>query len=313
MQNKNNKNKLLIIVILGITGNQGGSVAKSLILENKYHIRGLTRNVNSETSKKLKEKGIEMVKCDLSNKNEVEEAFRDCDIVFAVTNFWDPNVIIKNPHEEEKQGKIIADSAKFNNVKWLLWSSLCDVELESNGKLKHVLHHTGKNKVEKYIRDLGIPSTFIYLGFYASDICRFFKIYDDGEKKIMPIPYGDNKTLIDIVDPKDTGPVVSEIIKNKDKYLNKIIPIAGDRLTFGEIAKLFEKKIGKKIEVIKVDREIISKKYPYMNNKEFIESCEWISKYGYYGSTGINCENTKKIYPNVTTFEQFLNNFDINN
>lgn len=303
-------NKKPIIVVLGITGNQGGSVAKSLIMDNKYHIRGLTRNINSENSKNLKEKGVEMIECDLSNKIEVDKAFKGADIVFAVTNFWDPNVVNKDPHGEEKQGRNIADSAKKNNIKWLLWSSLCDVETESNGKLKHVPHHTGKNRVEKYIRELNIPSTFIYLGFYASDICRFFKIYDNGEKKVMPIPYGDDKTLIDIVDPKDTGPVVSEILKNKNRYLNKIIPISGDRLTFGEIAKLFEKKLGNKIEVIKVNREIISKKYPEIYIEEFIESCEWISEYGFYGSTGISCKDTKEIYPNVTTFSHFLNNFN---
>lgn len=308
--NKDNKiNNIPLVVILGATGVQGGSVVKSLLETKKYKIRGLTRNVDSESSKKLKEKGVEMVKCNLFNKKDIENGFENADIVYAVTNFWDPEIAFSDPRKEELQGKMIVDVAKDKNIKWLLWSSLCNVESESNGELKNVHHFTGKNNVEKYIRQLGIPSTFIYLAFYASNIGTFFKVYDDtnNENKILPIPYCDDKTFIDIVDTaSDTGPVVSRILKNKDKYLNKIVPIAGDRLTFGEIADIYGKKINKKIRVINVDRKTISEKYNELNNEEIIQMCEWFKKYGYYGNTGFSYKDTKNIYPNITSFDNFM-------
>jgi uncharacterized protein YbjT (DUF2867 family) len=39
-----------LIVVVGATGKQGGSVVNALIKSNQWTIRGLTRNVSSKTS-----------------------------------------------------------------------------------------------------------------------------------------------------------------------------------------------------------------------------------------------------------------------
>jgi len=49
----------------------------------------LTCNVTSEKAKALTNKGIEVFKYDLSVKKDVENALKDADIAFIVTNFWD--------------------------------------------------------------------------------------------------------------------------------------------------------------------------------------------------------------------------------
>jgi uncharacterized protein YbjT (DUF2867 family) len=304
---KENVNKYNILV-LGATGVQGGSVIKTLIKNNKYYIYGTTRNVESESSIALKKKGVKMIKCNLSKKEDIENAFENVDIIFAVTNFWDSEIFGKDPNEEERQGKMIADVAKDKNIKWLIWSSLPNVKNESDGKLNEVVHFTGKNNVEQYIKQLGIPATFVYLSVYYSTIGNFFKIYDEPNgTKILPIPYYNEKTEIEFVDAEDTtGPIVSHIIENKEKYLYSIIPISCQRLTFNEIAELYGKKIGKKIKVINVDRKIIAEKYPNLNNEEIIQMCEWYN-YGVYGKNNISYKDTKNIYPNVKSFKDFLN------
>lgn len=108
-----------------------------------YYIHSLTRNVTSEKAKALEADGVEMVQADLSNKEDVKRAFKNADIVYGVTNFWDPEIIGKDVTLEVKQGKILADAAKENQVKWFLWSSLANVTKQSNGKIKHVDHFTG--------------------------------------------------------------------------------------------------------------------------------------------------------------------------
>lgn len=85
-----------------------------------------------------------MVQANLSDKEEVKRALENADIVYAVTNFWDPEIVGKDVTLEVKQGKILADAAKENKVNWLLWSSLPDVTKQSNGKIKHVDHFSGK-------------------------------------------------------------------------------------------------------------------------------------------------------------------------
>lgn len=66
-----------IVAVFGATGNQGGSVAQSL-LGNKgsFQVRGITRNPESGRSKALVDLGAEVVKADGFNPAEMVEAFR---------------------------------------------------------------------------------------------------------------------------------------------------------------------------------------------------------------------------------------------
>lgn len=54
-----------LIIIIGITGNQGGSVAHTFRQDSAWLIRGLTRDISSPAAQELSSKGIEMVGGDL--------------------------------------------------------------------------------------------------------------------------------------------------------------------------------------------------------------------------------------------------------
>lgn len=74
------------------TGNQGSSVARSL-LSNKdkaFQVRGITRNPDSDKAKELSSLGVEVVKGDGWNKEEMVKAFSGSWGVFLNTNSDDP-------------------------------------------------------------------------------------------------------------------------------------------------------------------------------------------------------------------------------
>jgi hypothetical protein len=54
-----------IITVFGATGNQGGSVVdiflRDLKLKDEWKVRGVTRDVSKPSSKKLEERGVEVV------------------------------------------------------------------------------------------------------------------------------------------------------------------------------------------------------------------------------------------------------------
>lgn len=54
-----------IITVFGATGNQGGGVVDAFLndskLKNDWAARGITRDVNKESSKKLAAQGVEVV------------------------------------------------------------------------------------------------------------------------------------------------------------------------------------------------------------------------------------------------------------
>jgi len=109
------------IAVVGATGKQGGSVVNALLKDGKYHIRGITRSKNTPQAVELDKKGVEVVEADIGNKEQLTNAFRGVDIVFGTTNSWDKNIYPNNMQLEEKLGKMIADVAKEQGVKLIVW------------------------------------------------------------------------------------------------------------------------------------------------------------------------------------------------
>ena len=75
------------VLITGITGNQGGSVAKEL-LKMDFKIYGLTRNIKSKKAKNLIEQGVELIEADLRDPATLQELNGKADFAFLMTDFW---------------------------------------------------------------------------------------------------------------------------------------------------------------------------------------------------------------------------------
>lgn len=75
-----------LAVVVGVTGNQGGSVANALIESTKpYRIVGLTRDPSKPAAQVFGNKGVELYQVDLVVGNEmaVTKAFEEADVVFV--------------------------------------------------------------------------------------------------------------------------------------------------------------------------------------------------------------------------------------
>ncbi|CAO3657696.1 unnamed protein product [Umbelopsis ramanniana] len=302
-----------LVAICGSTGAQGGSVVKALLQTGAYRIRGLTRNVNSDKAKALTAEGVEMVQANLSDKEEVKRALENTDIVYGVTNFWDPEIVGKDITLEVKQGKILADAAKENKVSWLLWSSLPNVTKQSNGKFKHVDHFSGKNEVEEYIKSIGLPATFVYVACYISNFGQMFPLVPNGDgSQTLKIPEVKEDTYFDLVDTTtDTGPLVRSILQNRSSNLGKSVPVVGERITFKDMADTYSKVTGIPTRAATMTKEELDGPFSFLNNSEILDMLAWFREYGYYGNTfGTNgtgaVEAAKATGFQGTSFEEFL-------
>jgi len=65
-----------LVVVVGATGGQGGSVIRRLLVDGSYQLRGITRNPQSKSSQELVSKGVEMVTADLNDVESVAVAFK---------------------------------------------------------------------------------------------------------------------------------------------------------------------------------------------------------------------------------------------
>ena len=99
----------------------------------------------------------------LGSAQVLEELFKNVDIAFINTTSFDAELEV---------GKACADAAKHAGVKHLIYSSMPDHgdAPEAASKGWHGLpHYRHKWEVEKYIRTLDIPATFVYTGIYYNN------------------------------------------------------------------------------------------------------------------------------------------------
>jgi uncharacterized protein YbjT (DUF2867 family) len=255
-----------ILAVFGATGVQGGSLINYVLndpeLSQKYRIRAITRDVDSEKAKQLKEK-TEVVQADIFNKSSLEAALEGVHTVFAVTvpSFGPDGLEI-----EYSSGKTIADVAVQKGSKYIIFSTLPAVSEISGGKYSHVYMFDAKAKIEHYIRGLPIKSAFVSLGFFMQNLHTqpFLgpQPAPDGtwvlSRHISPknqIPY------IDAV--KDTGTIIGAILAEPDKYEGKTFCAAEKLYSLEEIVAIMSKASGKTIVYKQVSLDEFKNSIPF--------------------------------------------------
>src|SRR5688572_9207055 len=79
------------ILVLGITGQQGGAVARHLLAKG-WKVRGLSRDLSKPAVQARRDAGAEMVQGDMDDRASLDAALNGAYGVFSVQNFWLPGV-----------------------------------------------------------------------------------------------------------------------------------------------------------------------------------------------------------------------------
>ncbi|KAJ4297510.1 hypothetical protein N0V90_005402 [Kalmusia sp. IMI 367209] len=299
-----------LITVFGATGNQGGSVIKAIladtVLSKESRLRGITRDVSKPAAQALSQHGIEVKAADMSSKASLTEAIRGSHTVFLVTT---PDFTSGQPGQELVHGKNVADVAKELGVQHLIFSSLLHVTDTTQGRLKHVIHFDQKAEVERYIRSIGIPSTFVLPGYFMSNFTSFGMLRkgDDGTYALA-YPVGEKARfpLIDI--ESDMGKFVVAAIKGQTEVLSKQILAAAGYYTPSQIVSEFTEVTGKKAQFIPVDANTYKGFLPGPMADEMLENHFFIEEPGYYA--GQDLTESLDLVANVglkpATWKEFL-------
>ncbi|KAJ7453061.1 NAD(P)-binding protein [Mycena galericulata] len=153
-----------IITIFGATGTQGSSVLTAILADGKYTPRAVSRKVDSDVSKALIAKGVEVVAANLFDKASIVKAIQGSEVVFGysdaqTTNFWDPEVFPADMmgKGEIVQGKNLVDAVKEVGIKFFIWvSSLPSATKELNAVYTHVHHLDNKADIAE-----GVPHVIL--------------------------------------------------------------------------------------------------------------------------------------------------------
>jgi len=279
-------NRDRMILVSGITGQQGGAVARHLLAKG-WQVRGLSRDLNKPAVKALQDSGVEMAQGDMEDRASLDEALKWVYGVFSVQNFWLPGV---GAEGEIRQGIALADAAKAAHVQHFVYTSVGGAERNTG-----IPHFESKWQIEQHIRTLGLPATIVRP-------VAFMDNYNWSRPMILNGTFQgfglrDDKPL-QIIAADDIGGIVAAIFDNPQTYIGKALEIAGDELTEPEIAAVFSKVIGRPVQRNTQSWNAAGSE----PDPEQVKMVNWFNNEGY----AADIPATRAIYPPLMNLETWL-------
>ncbi|KAJ7055536.1 NAD(P)-binding protein, partial [Mycena amicta] len=277
-----------IFTIFGANGSQGSAVLESVIADGTFTARAISRSVDSAPSKALIARGVEVVSANLFDKESLKRAIRGSEVVFGVTNFWDPEVFPADPKGagEITQGKNLVDAAKEEGVKLFIWSSLPNISELTKGLYSHVYHCDNKAIIDMYLRGSGVPYSVLYTGWFAENLYKFGVLTKapSGDGYNIPIPQfsaqdGQSATWV----KHDLGQAALALARNYNTTQGKevgvlggVFPVITMKFTYPELAAAIAKELKKSVTFVPV---------PTAGSEELDEMFLFQAKIGVYMDT----------------------------
>ncbi|TQV93277.1 NmrA-like family protein [Cordyceps javanica] len=329
------------IVVLGATGNQGGSVASTFLRNPEWRVRAVTRDAASAKAASLRSRGAEVVEADLDDPASLRAAFAGAHAVYAVT---DPLAILTAGPEkssvakplplsgqekdddddlmawagaiELQQLRNVADAAAAvalpTTLERLVLSVLQDTRALSGGKYARVHHFEAKARAEAYVRethpDLWSRTSSYVPGWFLSNILPGGmgqpQKSDDGTLLFAPGIKPTTRVPVFAAE-EDSGPIVESLVREPTAGKK----VVGERasMTFAEFLDLFARTTGRRAAYAAWPTDPAELPFPPFLREPLLEMTRFWDEFGYLGGDASVISPKDLTYPPVLeTVEQYL-------
>ncbi len=301
-----------IITVVGATGAQGGGLVRAIANDKSgaFTVRALTRDVNSDKAKALAKLGAEVVAADVNDEESLKRAFTGAYGAFCVTFYW----AHMSPEKEFAEAKAMAQAAKYAGLKHVIWSTLEDtrkwVPLSDNrmptlmGKYK-VPHFDSKGESNRLFADLGLPTTFLLTSAYWENMIYFGmgpKKAADG-KLVLTFPMGDKK--LPGIAAEDIGKCALGIFKKDREYIGKTVGIAGEHVTWTQMAASLSKALGKEVRYNDVSPEAY-RSFGFPGAEDLGNMWQFKRDFESYYCSARSLSVSRELNPDLQTFDTWL-------
>ena len=106
-----------LVLVTGVTGQQGGAVARALIAKG-HRVRGMTRNVESDAARAVAALGVDLVVGDFRDSDSLAAAVAGVDTVFAMGTPFEAG-----EDGEVAQGVALVDAASDAEIDHFVYTS----------------------------------------------------------------------------------------------------------------------------------------------------------------------------------------------
>jgi uncharacterized protein YbjT (DUF2867 family) len=274
------------ILVIGATGQQGGSVAKQLV-SNGWSVRALVRDPDKAASISLRKQGVEVVQGDLNQPSTIEDAMKNVYGVFSAQA-----LDLEDLNKELRHGTSIADLAKSARVSHFVYSSAAGANRNTG-----ITSFENKRKIEKYIQSLDLPATILRPVMFMENFQ--FTVKKTHDKIILPYK-GAPDTKVQMIAVHDIGVFALKAFHSPDQYIGKSFDIAGDELSVIQLTE----KLSKYFEI---SVEYPTSAPPSSHEHDGIKATKFFIREGYESDFRF----LRQIHPQLLRFDKWLLQSDL--
>ncbi|MGW2838423.1 NmrA/HSCARG family protein [Streptomyces sp. NPDC001493] len=225
------------VVVLGATGQQGGSVAAALRADG-WAVRAVVRDPSGHRARSLSAAGVETVRGDLGDPESLRAAFSGAHGVFSVQPNSGQAGAESTDEDELRFGTTVADIAESCGVAHLVHSSATTARSATG-----VAHLDIKSRIEAHVRNLDTAVTIIRPAAFMELLLAPGTGLDQGHLSFLMRP---DQTM-QFIAVRDIGRIVASVFGSPDRYVGRTVEIAGDALTGEALAGHLTRAAGRPI------------------------------------------------------------------
>ncbi|NHC44145.1 NmrA/HSCARG family protein [Motilibacter aurantiacus] len=240
-----------LVTVLGATGTQGGAVARALLAEGTFAVRGVTRDASSARAQALSELGAEMVEAELTDESSLRTAFDGAYGAFVVTPFWEH----RSPERELAEVRTVIAAAQAARPQHVVWSTLEDTRqaIAADDQRMPFLdgyrvpHFDVKGgAADALFAASGLPVTYVLMSFYWDQLLGDLAPQRDEDGTLaLHLPVAD--APVAGIASDDIGRVVLRVLQQPATTIGATVPAVGDVLTGGQMAAAFTAVLGEPV------------------------------------------------------------------
>jgi uncharacterized protein YbjT (DUF2867 family) len=240
------------VLVSGATGNQGGAVARAL-LSTGTPVRALVRDPADDRAVALREFGAELVRGDLDDPASLKAVVDGARGVFSVQT---PDLSNPTGDSEVRRGRNLVDAARAAGVEQFIQSSVAGT---GNVDLDHFdeerwgaftgYYYRCKAENERLARTAGFARWMILRpATFMENFVRPSVYYTDMTSDQLQVAV-DPDIQLPFAAVNDIGGAVAAAFGDPDRFHEVELELAGDVLSFREVAAHLSKALETRIEL----------------------------------------------------------------
>ncbi|KAK7753657.1 hypothetical protein SLS62_004279 [Diatrype stigma] len=313
------------IAVVGATGTQGSSVARTFAPLPHWHVRCLTRTPSSPKAQALAALGCEVVAADLGDVASLRRAFDGAHAIFLNTDFWGPfraqvaqgagDAVRSAFDVEVSHGRnaVLAAASDSATLERLVYSALGPMKAASRGKYGDSYHWEAKASVVRHIEEeeeevVARRTSYIYVGAYCTN-GLFYPKRDPGTGEYRLVLPGRSATRFPLIDAeRSVGKFVRALVESEPPRTRLL---AYDSfLSVDEVLAAWSRVTGREARFVQVTLEEMQKLTGLP--KEVLIGPAYVDEFGYTaGVDNVVGPEDLKVKVETPGWEEWLRTRDV--